>query len=105
MKAPRLKFTFVAVVVLGSVAAPVWVQHHGKARLNQQSEILAEQTARWTQLAAENQRLSNLVSQLNTQACSGPELTELLRLRGQVGSLRKTAAEVEQLRTKLNPQH
>ncbi len=96
------KLALVAAVIAGSAAAPLVIKHRAKARLSEQNDSLLQQTARLAELSAENQRLSNLVAQLDSPAFSDEQLTELLRLRAQLGPLRKAAGQVEQLRAKLD---
>ncbi len=96
------KLALVAAVIAGSAAAPLVIKHRANARLGGQNDSLLQQTGRLAELSAENQRLSNLVAQLDRPAVSDEQLAELLRLRGQIGPLRKAVGEVEQLRAKLN---
>ncbi len=105
MNASAFKLALVAAIVAGSAAAPVIVQHRAQSRLEIQSEMLRQQTAQLAELSAENQRLSNAVARLESRPFSEAQVSELLRLRAQIGPLRKAAGEVEQLRSRLNAQH
>ena len=99
MNAVVLKVAFVGAVVLASAAAPVLIGHWQQVRSRQNSELLQEQAARLAELAAENQRLSNLVAQARTTALPEDQFRELLRLRGEIGPLRQAASELDRLRT------
>lgn len=96
-----LRVALLTALVAGAVVAPIATQHKAQGRWRLQDEILLRQNARLAELAAENLRLSNLVSNLDNQPLSDEQLTELLRLRGQLGPLRRAAVEAQQLRAKL----
>ena len=53
----------VGAVVIASVAAPLAVRHSAQVKWRERNELLRQQTGRWAELSAENQRLSNLVAQ------------------------------------------
>jgi RNA polymerase sigma factor (sigma-70 family) len=76
----------VGLVVAGMATVAV-IQHQSQNRLRDENRLLRQQME---DVQADNERLSNLVSQVNgtPQAQSNPS-DELLRLRGEVGVLRR----------------
>ena len=89
---------FTALFFLG--AGTAWfLQHRSRVDLDRKNQALRQRIAEMSQLAAENERLSNLVAQAtSTQARPNGPSRELLRLRGEVGWLRRQSQEAEQLR-------
>jgi RNA polymerase sigma factor (sigma-70 family) len=83
------KVTSGAAVVV-AVATLLIAQHQSLARLREENQFLGQQVAQATTLLEENQRRSNLVVQASN---TRPQLSELLRLRNEVGRLRQAAAE------------
>jgi hypothetical protein len=86
----KLQAGIVGAILIACVAILVAVQNQSRNQLREEKRSLQE---RVDQLAAENGRLSNLVAKTD----SGPPLAddqmgELLRLRGEVGRLRQSAA-------------
>jgi len=68
--------------------------------LLQKNEVLRQQADRLAQLAAENERLSNILSGAKSPASlSVAGIHELLRLRNQVVQLDRTRREADELRT------
>src|SRR5439155_27311141 len=51
---------------------------------------------------AENERLSNQVARANTSQLSNDQLSELMRLRGEVGALRRLLAETAKAQVQQN---
>jgi hypothetical protein len=65
------------------------------SKLADENQSLQQQQTRLIQLAAENERLSNLVAQTSSaQALPEQQNSELLRLRGEVGMLRQQSKEL-----------
>jgi multidrug efflux pump subunit AcrA (membrane-fusion protein) len=74
----------------------IW--HSGQAKLREKAEATRHQAEQIAGLSAENERLSNQVAKAKAaQSLTPEELSELLRLRGQVGRLRQTDKEEAQL--------
>jgi hypothetical protein len=92
----KLRIAIVGVAGL-AVLVCIWTYFHGRLREN--NELLGEKISRIAQLEAENERLSNLVVSAKSSAPqpSGP-FRELLRLRGEVGTLRQQTNELGGLR-------
>jgi RNA polymerase sigma factor (sigma-70 family) len=92
----KLQVGVVGVILIAGMATPLLFQQQSLSRLREENSRLREgaqslqqQTSQVAQLAAENQRLSNLLA----RAGSAPSLTpeqrdELLRLRGEATRLR-----------------
>jgi hypothetical protein len=95
MTATKLKLAIVGTIAVVAIAAPVIVQHQSMSRLREENRILQEQQSNFAQLASENERLSNLVAQANrAPALEQDQVRELLRLRGEVASLRQQSKEL-----------
>jgi len=94
MTMTKLKTALVSAVLLAGVATPLILQHQTQAQLRLENQALRLQNEQVEQrlapLAAENKRLSDLVSQPGTSAISD-RAAELLRLRAEVGRLRAEA--------------
>jgi RNA polymerase sigma factor (sigma-70 family) len=84
-------------VVAGLVATAVF-QYQSNAKLRDENRALNEQTAQLEQLRAENARLA---AQPKTEpGLNQDQLKELLRLRNEVGRLRREAAEAAKVEEK-----
>ncbi|HEY5911962.1 MAG TPA: sigma-70 family RNA polymerase sigma factor [Verrucomicrobiae bacterium] len=88
----KVKAGILGAVILGGVAAPLVVHHHAELKLRAKDEQLRQASDQLTQAAAENERLSNLLVKSSSDVPQS-ELNDLLRLRGEVGSLRRQLAE------------
>ena len=90
----RLTLGLIGGIALAGIAASVVIQQAGQANLRQKAEASRRQAEQIAHLSADNQRLSNLVARTaNSQTLAPNQLSELLRLRGQIGLLRQTAGE------------
>jgi RNA polymerase sigma factor (sigma-70 family) len=90
----KLKLSIVGAVIVGTITAPLIVQQQSLLRVRSENDALRQQNGRLANLEAENDRLSNLVAQARTtEAASKNELRELVRLRGEVGTLRNQLAD------------
>ena len=99
MTVTKMKLAFIGTLAAAAIAAPVIVQHQSVSRLREENRILQEQQSKVAQLASENERLTNLVAQANrAPALEQDQVHELLRLRGEVASLRQQNKELEQLK-------
>ncbi len=84
----KLKLGLISALVLAGLATPLALQHRAQAKLRQENQSLREQIDQLAGLAAEHERLSNLVAQArNLQPASTPPSAELLKLRNQAGLL------------------
>ena len=97
MNRSRLRFTFVGAIVIVSAAAPLLVQQYARIQWREREALLRQQAAEFSELVAENKRLSNLVAQTSGSALSSDQFIELMKLRGEIGRLRQDANEVARL--------
>ena len=89
------------ICATAAVGVMIWlaVEHQAGLRLRQENTALRQQLDQLAGVVAENERLSNLVAQASSsQSLPDERLTELLRLRGEVGVLRQQSKELETLR-------
>lgn len=93
-----LGFVFVFGIIAAAVAFPLVVHYRGQAQCLERDAALKAQAARLVELSADNEGLSNAVARLDKAALTAEQLTELLRLRGQMDPLRRAARELEQLK-------
>jgi hypothetical protein len=88
-----------AAVILLSATLPLAVLFRSQGQWRRMQDSLRQQAGQWAQLAAENQRLSNQVARLAlTPRLSDEQLLELLRLRSELGELRRQTNRVRELR-------
>ena len=91
MTATKLKLGLSALVVAGAATALV-VQHQTQTQLRTENESLTQQIA---QLKTENESLSNrLAAAGDAKSLPEEQFNELLRLRGEVGALRRQTNEL-----------
>jgi len=92
----KVKLAFAGLVAAAALTAPLIMQHQSQLRrLREETQSLRQQINQMGQLAAENDRLSNIVAKAGTVA-GLPEIQfrELLTLRGEVGRLREENKEI-----------
>ena len=92
-----VRFSVVVAIMVASAAAPLLVQHYARIQWREREALLREQSVQFADWSAKNKRLSNLVAQANSSALSSDQLSELMKLRGQIGRLRQDASEVARL--------
>jgi uncharacterized protein YigA (DUF484 family) len=93
----KVQWSLAAIAVGLGVGTALWFQHRSVQVLREENRALRAQLAALTQLAEENQRLSNRVAKADRSLSEG-ELAELNRLRGEVGALRRQSNDLAQLR-------
>ena len=94
---PKAKIALAAVLVGGGIL--LVFEHQATTKLREKNQAMRQQVEQVGRLGEENQRLSNLVAQAsNPASLPKDQLGELLRLRGEVGPLRRQKAEGEKLR-------
>jgi hypothetical protein len=92
----RLRLGIVATLVVVS-SAIVWVIEQ-QSKLREENRLLRQQIEELTPLQAENGHLSNLLAQANNaQPLPSAQLSELLRLRSEVGALHKQTNDLGKL--------
>ena len=95
MTATKLKLAFSALVVAGATTA-FMIQHQVQEKLRVDNAALAQQLA---QMQNDNESLLNrLAAAGNSKSLSDEQFNELLKLRGEVGMLRKQVLELKELR-------
>jgi hypothetical protein len=91
-----MKKLLVAITLLaatGSVVVCVSIQRHAAAALRNRADSAAAQAQTIADLDARNVRLSRIVDKLkNTRSLSHDEMTELLKLRSNIGQARQLVA-------------
>ena len=99
MTMTKLKFGIISVIAVTGVATELVIQSQSQASLREENQALHQQASQLSQVAAENERLSNLVVQANSaESLSREQMRELLRLRGEIGQLRQESNLLETLR-------
>lgn len=92
----RLKLGIGGGLVLA--LAILWaVQHQAGVKLREENNSLQQKIERLALLETENERLSNLLAHANS-SLADEQLKDLLRLRSEVGSLRRQTNELQKLR-------
>ena len=91
----KIKVGIVGAVIAAGVVVP-WISHQQTLdQLRQENQSLRQEIVQASQLAAENQRLSNALAHVkNAQELSSDQLRDLLRLRNEVGTLRRQTNEL-----------
>ena len=98
MTITKLTLSLVGVLATAGIAASLAIWHHEQVTLREQAEVSRQQTEQLARFSVENERLSNQVAGVqSSQSLSPDQLSELLRLRGQIGLLRQTGKEMVQL--------
>jgi len=95
----KLKLGIIGAIAVAGVATPLVIQHQAQVRLREENASLRQQAGEKDQLAVENQRLSNQLAEAKTsRPLADDQLSELLKLRAEVGTLRNQKQEPAQNR-------
>ena len=95
----KLKVSIVSAVIVAGVATPLLLQREAVTRLRQENVALQDRIRQANVPRDENERLSAQLSMApNDQSLTKAQLAELLRLRREVGPLRRDSQELAQLR-------
>jgi RNA polymerase sigma factor (sigma-70 family) len=85
----------IIAIVFASVVTPLVIQQQAQAKLRNQEDGLRQRADQLAKLQAENKRLSNLPALTKSpQPLPDDQLRDLLRLRGEVGRLRRDVLEL-----------
>jgi hypothetical protein len=79
-------------IAAGVAATWLWFQHRALAELREENGALRQQIEQLGALAAENEQLSNALAKASRGA-TPEQMNELLKLRGEVGNLKRELAE------------
>ncbi|MDX1953052.1 MAG: sigma-70 family RNA polymerase sigma factor [Verrucomicrobiota bacterium] len=95
----KLKIAAVCALAIAGAGTPLILQHQKINTMRQENQALSDYRAHSETLRAENERLSALLGAKPVPNLSRPDHLELLRLRGEVGLLRKESQELAKLRS------
>jgi hypothetical protein len=94
-----LRFSVGGAIVIASAAAPLLIQRHAKVQWIEREALLRQQAVQLAELSAENKRLLNLVAHAGSPSLSSDQFRELMKLRGEIGQMRKDASEAARLKS------
>ncbi|MGO9243233.1 MAG: hypothetical protein ACLPT4_01250 [Verrucomicrobiia bacterium] len=98
-----LQLSIIGAVLAAALAAPLLVQHRADVRGRARQQTFQQQAALLDQWSAENERLSNMVAQVeSSQSRSDARRTDLMKLRNEFGQLQQTLQEMNQLRHRIH---
>jgi hypothetical protein len=93
-----MRIGLLGAVVTTSLIVPLALAHHSQVKMRERSEMLRQKSERVAELSAENQRLSKELAKNDSSFLTSEQLTELMKLRGEIGRLRQAAGEIDKLR-------
>ncbi|MEO8425702.1 MAG: sigma-70 family RNA polymerase sigma factor, partial [Verrucomicrobiota bacterium] len=97
----KLKISALSALVVAAVATPLVIQQQSLNRLSEANSALQEQARLVNVLRGEHEELLRQLSGARqSQSLSKAQLSELLRLRGEVGPLRRDSQELARFRVK-----
>src|SRR5439155_25368935 len=95
MTMTKFKAGVISAIVIASVVTPLMVQQQAQVRLRNEDGALRQQTDQLANLQEQNERLSNLLAKANGfRSPSNDQLSELMRLRGEIGRLQTAVQEL-----------
>jgi RNA polymerase sigma factor (sigma-70 family) len=98
MAVTKLKLGIASTVAIVGLAVPLVIQHRKQVKLEEDNVSLQLLGGEVTELAAENERLSNLLANAEASlSVAQRQSSELLKLRGEVGLLRRLTNELSKL--------
>src|SRR3989442_10996380 len=95
----KSKIIFTGVIVVAALMTSLLIQRRAQAKLRENDTLLRQQDNQLAELAAENQRLSNLVVQTKTNRATAPDdrAAELAQLRAKIEALRQQTNQLAEL--------
>jgi RNA polymerase sigma factor (sigma-70 family) len=104
MTMTKLKTLAVSAVVVAGVGTTLVLEHRAQTRLRDENRALLQQYEQFAALQGENATLSNQLANIRqTDSMSKEQLSELMRLRGEVASLRSQKDQLEKSRKENRP--
>jgi hypothetical protein len=95
----KLRLGILGAILTAVLVSPWLIQQRAEGRLLSKKLTFQQQAVLLEQLSSENERLSNNVAQVkSSHLLDDAELSELMKLRAEVGQLRKAVQEMEPLR-------
>lgn len=94
MSTKRLQASIASTMAIAGIAASLLVWRRAEFKLGERDDSLRQQSTQLAEMAAEHQRLSNLLSGAR-RSLAGDQAGELQRLRRKVEGLRKQNKELE----------
>src|SRR5262245_16878919 len=95
MTSGAVKSVLVLALVAGCLALPLAAHYRNRSRLARLDQSIQHQAAELANCFSENQRLSNAVA--GASATAPPDLSELLKLRSEIGRLRAATNTLQRL--------
>jgi RNA polymerase sigma factor (sigma-70 family) len=97
----KVKVSIASALIIAGVAAPLIIQYQKLSSLRQENQALRQQIRQVDALRKQKEDLSRQLSDARqNQPLSRAQFSELLRLRGEVGPLRRDSQELARLRSK-----
>jgi RNA polymerase sigma factor (sigma-70 family) len=104
MTLTKLKTAALGALVVVGAGTTIVLQQQTQSRLHHENLALQAQVEQFAALQSEYARLSNQLAKVSQSgALSKDQLSELMRLRGEVGQLRNERKELEKLRAENRP--
>jgi hypothetical protein len=97
MSSVAARFGLVCVLVTASAVSTLQIDRHARSQWGGQQELLWKQSGKLAELVAKNRQLSTFPAQPTNSTLSRDQFMELMRLRGEIGLLRKSASEAAAL--------
>jgi RNA polymerase sigma factor (sigma-70 family) len=93
-----LQKAFIVTIVAAGVATPLVVQHQNQVKLRQENQALLERIDELVRVTTQNEHSSTPAKQVKgTHTLTDKQYHELLKLRGEVGVLRRGTNEIGKL--------
>jgi hypothetical protein len=95
----KLQTIVFSVAAVAGISIVWWTQHEARTKLTEENRALRQRIEQLSRLEQANDQLSNMVAVAEgSQAAVKEQLNELLKLRGEVGSLRRVTNELGQVK-------